>query len=67
MVTTLQAQRTAQGMSQRALAAKAGVTQTMICHIENGLRPSRKSRVLEAVAAVLHVPAASLLNDENGP
>jgi transcriptional regulator with XRE-family HTH domain len=65
-MAALKTARLAAGMTQTDLATKAGITQGYVVVLENGYRPSR-SRVLEAVAAVLHVPAADLLNEESGP
>jgi transcriptional regulator with XRE-family HTH domain len=64
-MTALKTARLAAGLTQTDLATKAGITQGYFAVLENGYRPKR-SRVMETVAAVLHVPA-NHLTEEAGP
>ena len=66
-MTKLCSARTSLGLSQRQLAAQAGISHTAVNLLESGWRP-RSSRVIEALAEFLGIPAESLLNEEeSGP
>lgn len=59
----IRAARLEQGLDQRDLAARAGVSQSQICHIEGGKRvPS--VRLLVRIALVLRSSVDRLLADE---
>ena len=53
--------REAQGMSQRALAGKAKVTQGLIHQLETGAIQDVRSRVVVKLAKALGVPVTELL------
>jgi transcriptional regulator with XRE-family HTH domain len=53
--------REAKGMSQRALAAKAKVTQGLIHQLETGVIQDVRSRVVVRLATALGVPVTALL------
>ncbi len=56
----IRARRKALGLSQNALARRAGITPSMINRLETGYRRGRP-RVLSAVATALQLPVADLL------
>jgi transcriptional regulator with XRE-family HTH domain len=53
--------REAKGMTQRALAAKAKVTQGLIHQLETGLIQDVRSQVVVKIAKALGVPVMELL------
>jgi transcriptional regulator with XRE-family HTH domain len=57
-VSRIEGLRRAKGLTQVALADRAGISGTYVQMIERGLRPS--IRVQEAIAAVLGVAAGEL-------
>lgn len=60
--------RKSAGLSQRQLAAKAGINLATLSYMENGYQPPR-SKAREAVARALGVPESSLFNNnrKSGP
>jgi len=53
--------REAKGLSQRALAIKAKVTQGLIHHLETGVVQDVRSQVVVKLAKALGVPVTELL------
>lgn len=63
--TTLALLRFAEGLTQRELAARAGVRHETVCRLEAGNRPSR--RTATKLAAVLGADVGKLFPDVHDP
>jgi transcriptional regulator with XRE-family HTH domain len=56
--------RLAAGLTQQALATKAGLSMSAIIHIEKGRIPDPRGSTLKALAGALGVTVDALLSDE---
>ena len=56
--------RTAAGLTQQALATKAGLSMSAVIHIEKGRIPDPRGSTLKALAGALGVTVDELLSDE---
>ena len=61
LATLIKRLRTARGLSQRALAARAGVTNPYIAQLETGQRGNPTVLVAARLAAALGVPVMELI------
>ena len=57
----IQQLREAQGMTQRDLAGKAGVTQAYVAQLEGGTKKNPSLEILKRIAKALGVPVTELL------
>ena len=58
--------RVAAGMSQGEVAAKAGVSRTYLCYIENGQKAAPTIHVAQSLAKALGVPITYLFGEFSG-
>jgi transcriptional regulator with XRE-family HTH domain len=56
--------RTAAGMTQQALATKAGLSRSVVIHIEAGRIPDPRLSTLPVLAGALGVSVAELIGEE---
>jgi transcriptional regulator with XRE-family HTH domain len=56
--------RTAAGLTQQALATKAGLSMSAIIHIEKGRIPDPRGSTLKALAGALGVTVDELLSED---
>ena len=59
--------RTAAKLTQQALAMKAGLSVSVVAHIESGRIPDPRLSTLRALAKAMEVPIADLVTEEDEP